>query len=274
MDSRSHIFFFSFCRGERKDILNHNKRPGQLVSRCPTSTPGLTFGYPTCSVCTCAHTHTHNTYMSTPLAKCGDTQNDLGPSLISLLSPPLIPLAGSKCKPQISLEKIVSFPLVRSHAVISKTPVIACCQCPYLCKEDSHHKMSQENDSDDKSNNNGAQKLMQTFQRILYFSSVRQNGVPAQGHVKFEPILPLQASCLENDLPFRCVTDDYEGSCAETTCLYEQPITAAHYVSVAVMPPSQNLSIAESVRLMYSRRAQLCTERPLRRNLCPCIAQS
>jgi len=29
--------------------------------------------YPTCSVCVCAYTHSHNIYTSTPCKKCGDT---------------------------------------------------------------------------------------------------------------------------------------------------------------------------------------------------------
>jgi len=43
------------------------------LSRCLVPTPGLTSEYPTCSVCVCAYTHTHNTYTSTPCKKWGDT---------------------------------------------------------------------------------------------------------------------------------------------------------------------------------------------------------
>jgi len=43
------------------------------LSRCLVATPGLTSKYPTCSVCVCAYTHTHNTYTSTPCKNWGDT---------------------------------------------------------------------------------------------------------------------------------------------------------------------------------------------------------
>jgi len=46
------------------------------LSRCLVPTPGLISEYPTCSVCVCAYTHTHNTHTSTPCKKWGDTSID------------------------------------------------------------------------------------------------------------------------------------------------------------------------------------------------------
>jgi len=39
------------------------------LSRCLVPTPGLTSEYPTCSVCACACSHTHNKFTSTPCKK-------------------------------------------------------------------------------------------------------------------------------------------------------------------------------------------------------------